>query len=71
MNFSFTINSSVSATSDSYGAHALEACDFFPRSGGRGGYITSWRICCPLLSITLVGGCMMSHGPPLKENPPS
>ena len=26
-------------------AHALEACDFFPRSCGGDGCITSWRIC--------------------------
>ena len=65
MNFSFIVNSSVFATIDVYWAHALEACDFFPMSGVGGGYVTSWRICFPLLPFTLVGGCMMPPGPPL------
>ena len=59
MNLSFTMNSSISATSDVYWAHASEACDFFPMSSSRGGCITSWRICCPLLSFSPVGGYMM------------
>ena len=37
MNFSFTMNSSICATSDVYWACALEAYDFFPRSGDGGG----------------------------------
>ena len=41
MNFSFAMNSSVSITSDVYWAHALEACDFFPKSGSGGGCIKS------------------------------
>ena len=41
MNFSFTMNSSVSTTLDVYWACALEACDFFYRSGGGGGCIIS------------------------------
>ena len=70
MNFSFTMNSSVFATLDVYWARALEACDFFPRSGGGGGCLTSWRICCPLLPFTHIG-CMMPLEPPLKEMSPS
>ena len=71
MNFSFTMNSSVSTTSDVYLAHALETCDFFPRSGGGGGNITSWRICCPILPFSPTSDCMMPPEPPLKEKPPS
>ena len=71
MNFSFTMNSSVSATLEVYSARALEACDLFPKSGGGGGYITSWKICCPLLFFSHAGGCMMLLEPPLKEKPPS
>ena len=41
MNFSFTRDSLVFATSDVYWACALEAYDFFPRSSGGGDYITS------------------------------
>ena len=43
MSFSFTMNSSVSATSDVHWACALEECDFLPRSSGGGSCITSWE----------------------------
>ena len=59
MNYSFTRNSLVFATLNVYRACALEACDFFPRSGGKGDCITSWGICCPLLTPTLDGGFMV------------
>ena len=41
MNFSFTRNSLVFATSIVDRAYALETCDSFPRSGGGGDRITS------------------------------
>ena len=40
-------------------ACVLETCDFFPRPGGGGDSITSWRICCPLLTPTLKGRYMV------------
>ena len=58
MNFSFTRNSLVFVVSYIYWAYALETCDYFPRSGG-GDRITSWGICCPLLTPTPKGGCMV------------
>ena len=69
MNFSFTMNSLVFATSDVYWFRALEARDLFPRSGGGDGYITSWRTCCPLLPFSHAGNCMIPPKPPLKEKP--
>ena len=59
MNFSFTRNSSVFATSNVYWAYALETYDSFPRSGSGGDRITSYRICCLLLTPTPKGGCMV------------
>ena len=41
MNFFFTRNSSVFATSDAYWACALKTCDSFPRLGAGGDRITS------------------------------
>ena len=62
MNFSFTRNSSVFVTSYVYWACALETYDSFPGLGG-GDHITSWGICCPLLTPTPKGGCMVPPEP--------
>ena len=59
MNFSFTRNSSVFATSDVYWACALETCGSFPKSGGGSDHTTSWGICYPLLTPTPKDGCMV------------
>ena len=63
VNFSFTRNSPVFATSDVYWAYALETYESFPRSSGGGDYITSWGSCCPLLTPTPKGGCMVPLEP--------
>ena len=45
------------------GLGVLKTCDSFPRSGGGSDCITSWGICCPLLTPTPKGGCMVPLEP--------